>query len=90
MMLSDDDLFDAITLTALRGCDVDVKARKEIIWGACIAMMSECLRESDPLSRERLLRGLVLRLRESIVHLDQLLRPSPCNPFETRSPFKLN
>jgi len=74
-MLSEPDLLDAIFETVLRGCDVNVKARKNAIWDACIAMMADVLRETDPFNRERLLRDLVPELRESITHLDQLLRP---------------
>jgi len=75
MMLSERDLFDAITNTALAGCNADVNARRNAIWRAATALIADVLRESDPFTRERLLRGLPGELRESIIHLDQLLRP---------------
>jgi hypothetical protein len=79
-MLSDKDLFDAITNTALRGCDVNVGARKSALWDAAVCIMTDVLRNYDPFTRERLLRGLVAELRESVVRLDELLRPpSPNN-----------
>jgi len=83
MTLSEDAFLDSIFETVLKGCDVDVKARKNAIWSACIAMMADCLRSSDEFTRERLLRDLVPELREAIGRLDQLLR-SPRNPL--RSP----
>ena len=79
-MLSNRDLFDAITNAALEGCDVDVKARKEVIWSACRTLMADVLRESDPFTAERLLRSLVSDLRESAAHLDELLRPQSPYP----------
>ena len=79
MMLSEPDLMEAIFETVLRGCDVNVKARKNAIWNACLAMMADVLRETDPFNRERLLRGLEAELRDSVAHLDQLLkRPLQC------------
>ena len=87
MMLSEEALLDSIFETVLRGCNVDVKARKSAIWSACIAMMADVLRETDPFNRERLLRGIEDELRKSIVELDQLLKPTPSNPL---GPFKLN
>jgi len=74
MMLSEPDLMEAIFETVLRGCDVDVKARKSAIWNACLAMMADVLRETDPFNRERLLRGIEAELRDSVAHLDQLLK----------------
>jgi hypothetical protein len=82
MMLSEHDLLDSIFETALRGCDVNVKARKNAIWNACLAMMGDVLRESDPFTRERLLRDLVPDLREGIADLDRLLTPPSRNPFK--------
>jgi len=91
MMLNDQDLFDAITNAALKGCDVDVKARKKAIWDAAVCLMADVLRGSDQLGRERMLRELVPELRASMDRLDQLLQPSPCNPFEQMcNPYKLN
>ena len=74
MMLSEPDLLESIFETVLRGCDVNVKARKNAIWNACLAMMADVLRETDPFNRERLLRGLEAELRDSVAHLDQLLK----------------
>ena len=84
-MMPDRELFDAITNTALAGCDVNVSARKNAIWNACLAMMADVLREADPFTAERLLRGVEDELRKSIVELDQLLKPTP-----PRNPFKMN
>src|SRR5262249_45125640 len=68
-MLSETDLLDSIFETVLRGCNVDVKARKNAIWNACLAMMADVLRETDPFNRERLLRDLVPDLRQGVVEL---------------------
>jgi len=87
MMLSEPDLLDSIFETALRGCDVDVKARKQTIWSACIAMMADCLRESDRFTAERLLRGVEAELRESTAHLATLLDPSPPSSPYPRIPL---
>jgi hypothetical protein len=45
-------------------------------------MMADVLRESDPFTRERLLRDLVPDLREGIADLDRLLKPPSHNPFK--------
>ena len=81
MMLSDWDLFDAITITAIKGSDVDIGARSKPIWDACCTLMADVLRTVDPFTRERLLKELVPELRQSITELDRLLRPqsSPKN-----------
>jgi len=79
-MLSEADLLDSIFETVLRGCNVDVKARKSAIWNACLAMMADVLRESDPFTAERLLRGVEAELRESVAHLAQLLS-EPTSPW---------
>ena len=81
-MLSDRDLFDSITNTALEGCDVNVSTRQNAIWNAACVLMADVLRSYDPFTRERLLRGLEAEMRESIAHLDELLRPPPRNPFK--------
>jgi hypothetical protein len=83
-MLSEHDLLDSIFQAALKGCDVNVSARKNAIWNACLAMMGDVLRESDQFTRERLLHGLEAELRRGVVELEQLLKPT------TRNPFKLN
>ena len=91
MMLSEDAFLDSIFQVVLKGCDVDVKAHRETIWSACLAIMGDVLREADPFTRERLLRGLEAELRESIAHLNQLLDPPPLNPFEQIcNPHKLH
>jgi len=76
-MISEEDLQEAIYQAALRGCDCDVKAHKKPIWDAACALMADVLRESDPFTAERLLRGLVPELRDSVRRLDELLNPSP-------------
>jgi hypothetical protein len=81
-MMDGRDLQDFIFKAALAGCGADVKAHKNAIWNACIAMMGDVLRESDQFTRERLLHGLVAELRESVVELDLLLRPPMRNPFK--------
>ena len=82
MMLSEPDLLDSIFETVLRGCDVDVKARKNAIWNAAVCLLADVLRETDPFNRERLLRDLVPDLRRGVVELDALLKPSPLGPFK--------
>ena len=74
-MISNRELFDTITITALKGCDCDVAAHKDTLWDVAVCLMADVVRNSDELSRERLLRGLVEELRESIEKLDELLRP---------------
>jgi len=86
-MLSEPDLLDAIFETVLRGCNVDIKARKNAIWNAAVCLLADVLRETDPFNRERLLRGLVAELRDSIAHLNELLKPAPftaapSNPYQ--------
>jgi hypothetical protein len=81
-MLSDRDLFDSITTTALEGCDANVSARKNAIWNAACTLLADVLRQHDPFNRERLLRGIEAELRESMAHLDRLLRPPARNPFK--------
>jgi len=72
-MMSERDLVEAIFQTALKGCDADVKARKEAIWTAGVVLLADVLLSFDPYNRERLLRGLVSELRESIDRLSKLL-----------------
>jgi hypothetical protein len=79
-MLSDRDLFDAITNTALEGCDANVGTRKKVIWHAATCLLADVLRESDEFTRERLLHRLEAELRESVVELDQLLKPTSPYP----------
>jgi hypothetical protein len=80
MMLSEEALHDAIFQAALKSCDCEVKNNRQAIWTACIAMMSDVLRESDPFTAARLLRSLVPRLREAAAHLEELLGP-PASPY---------
>ena len=85
MMLSERDLIESIFETALRGCDVNVSARRDALWDAASCLLADVLRSADPFTRERLLRGLVAELRDSIAKIDQLLKPrpntAPRNPF---------
>ena len=74
MMLSEPDLMEAIFETALKGCDVNVSARKNALWNAAVCLLADVLRETDPFNRERLLRGLEAELRDYVAHLDQLLK----------------
>ena len=39
-MMTDRDLFDAITNAAIAGCDCDTNARRETIWNACVSMLA--------------------------------------------------
>jgi hypothetical protein len=81
-MLSEEALLDSIFQAALKGCDVNVSARKNAIWNACLAMMGDVLRTSDEFTRERLLHRIEAELRESVVELDQLLKPTPRSPYQ--------
>jgi hypothetical protein len=74
-MMTDRDLFNAITNTALAGCNADVSARRNTIWLAATTLMADVLREADPFTRERLLQRLVPELRDTITHLSELLSP---------------
>jgi hypothetical protein len=56
MMLSDRALMESIFETALTGCDVNVSARRDALWDACICIMADVLRSVDPFPRERRLR----------------------------------
>jgi hypothetical protein len=76
-MLSERDLFDSITIAALKGCDADVGAHSKTVWNAAVCLLADVLRQTDPFTRERLLRGLVAELREDIAELDRLLQPKP-------------
>ena len=75
-MISNRELSNLITLAALKGCDCDVAAHKEAIWDAACVLLADVLRQSDELSRERLLRGLEDELRASIEKLEHLLSPT--------------
>jgi hypothetical protein len=81
-MMDGPDLTDFIFKAALAGCGADVKAHKNAIWTACLALMADVLRESDEFSRERLLHGLVAELRGSVAELDRLMKPAPRNPYQ--------
>ena len=85
MMLSDRALMELIFETVLRGCDGNVSARRNALWDAASCILADVLRSADPFTRERLLRGLVAELRDSIAKIDQLLKPrpntAPRNPF---------
>ena len=74
MMLSEEALLDSIFEAALKGCDVNVSARKNALWNAAVCLLADVLRETDPFNRERLLRGLEAELRDSIAHLNELLK----------------
>jgi hypothetical protein len=81
-MLSEHDLLDSIFQAALKGCGADVKNHKNAIWNACLALMGDVLRTSDEFTRERLLHRIEAELREGVVELNELLRPTPRNPFK--------
>jgi hypothetical protein len=66
-MMSERDLVEAIFQTALKGCDADVKARKNAIWDAGVVLLADVLRETDSFSRERRLE-LNARATEFDVH----------------------
>ena len=51
-----------------------MSARKNALWLALTTLLADVLLNSDPFTRERLLKGLVPELREGIAHLTQLLR----------------
>jgi hypothetical protein len=72
-MMSESALIDAIWKTALTGCDVDVAARKNALWTAAITLLADVLLSYDAFNRERLLRGLVAELRDSVARLPQAM-----------------
>jgi len=74
------DLTDFIFKAALAGCGCDVKAHKKALWDAAVTLLSDVLRHTDEISRERLLRGLVPELRASMDRLEHLLTPYPRPP----------
>jgi hypothetical protein len=76
-MLSDKALMESIFTAALTGCNVDVAARRDVLWDACICIMADSLRSADPFNRERKLRNVAAELRKSIATIDQLLKPRP-------------
>ena len=80
-MMDGRDLQDFIFKAALAGCGADVKAHKNAIWNACLALMGDVLRESDEFTRERLLHRIEAELREGVVELDELLKP-PRSPYQ--------
>ena len=47
MMLSEPDLMEAIFETALKGCDVNVSARKNALWNAAVCLLADVLRENN-------------------------------------------
>ena len=46
-MIRNPELFDVITITALKGCDCDVAAHKETIWNAACCLLADVLRNMD-------------------------------------------
>jgi hypothetical protein len=72
-MLSDRALMESIFETALRGCNVNVAARRDPLWDAGMMLLADVLLNTDPYNRERRLRGLVSELRTSINRLSELL-----------------
>jgi len=83
-LLPSQALMESIFTAALRGCDLDVSARRTALWDAACCLQADCLRLADPFTRERMLRGLVAELRKSIATIDELLKPRPTVP---RSPY---
>ena len=51
-MTSNRELFDVITITALKGCDCDVATHKKPLWDAAVCIMADVLRNMDELSRD--------------------------------------
>jgi len=48
-MLSDQALMDSIFETALRGCNVDVAARRDALWDATVCLQADVLRSLESL-----------------------------------------
>jgi hypothetical protein len=78
-MKTERQLVDAIFKTALEGCDANVGARKNAVWLAGSTLLADVLRESDPFTRERLLKGLVPELRGAVADLSRLLDDPPAD-----------
>jgi hypothetical protein len=84
-MLSNQALMESVFQAALRGCDLDVSARRTALWDATVCLQADVLRTPDPFNREIWLRRLVAELRQSIHKIDQLLKPVP-PPIEESTP----
>jgi hypothetical protein len=72
-MMSERALVDAIFETALEGCEADVGVRRNALWIAAITLLADVLLSYDPFNRERLLRGLEHKLRDSVGRLSQCM-----------------
>jgi hypothetical protein len=75
-MIDERALVDQIFKAALAGSDGDITARKNAFQIVAITLLADVLRHTDEFSRERLLHGLVLELRDSVDHLSKLLAPA--------------
>jgi hypothetical protein len=80
-MKSEQALITSIFKTALKGCDADVAARRDVLLSAARIIMADALRTTDEFTRERLLHELVPELRGSMDRLSVLLAPPKRNPF---------
>jgi hypothetical protein len=69
-MKSEGALLESIFQTALEGCDANVKARKDALWDGGVVLLADVLREIDPFSRQRRLRGRVASFAELPVKLN--------------------
>jgi hypothetical protein len=79
-MMDATDLIDFVSNAALLACGGNVRAHKAALWDVAVALLADCLRNSDQLSRERMLRGVEDELRDAVAHLERLLCPLPRTP----------
>ena len=71
--MSEEALLGELYRDVLTRVDADVARHRNLIWNACITLLADSLRHADFFTRERLLRGLVPELRDSMARLSQLL-----------------
>jgi len=76
-MMDGPDLIDFVSKAALAACGGDVKTHRTALWDVAVAILADVLRNTDQLSRERMLRGIEPELRASMDRLERLLNPSP-------------
>jgi len=86
-VISERQLVDRIFDTVLGGTDADIGARRNTVWIAAVTLLADCLLNTpDQFTRERLLRGLVAELKDSMVGLSKLLPGSTATKSKPSKP----